>query len=218
MLNDAKTPAADLRLMAITDGSLATGSDDLLNRVEYVLEGGATAVMLREKGVDTRALYDAACRLRDMTSRHGALLIVNDRLDIAQAAQADGVHLGWRSLPVQQARSIAGSHLLIGASTHSIEEIENAEGADYVTFSPIFPTPSKEGLVEVVGLGGLREAVERFPELPVVALGGIDAGNAASVIQAGACGVAVIRAVLRADDPADAAEELLRQTQSPNME
>ncbi|MFW6287113.1 MAG: thiamine phosphate synthase, partial [Candidatus Sumerlaeota bacterium] len=125
---------------------------------------------------------------------------------------ADGIHLGWRSLPVKIVRKIAGSRLLIGASTHSIEEIENAAGADYVTFSPIFPTPSKEGRVDVVGLDVLREACERFADLPLVALGGIDATNTAACMQNGAAGVAAIRAVLGADDPEQAAATLLQKT------
>jgi thiamine-phosphate pyrophosphorylase len=154
-------------------------------------------------------LYEAARRLRELTRRADAALLVSDRIDVALAAEADAVHLGWTSLPVEATRRIVGTRCRIGVSTHTLQEARDAarSGADYITFSPVFPTPSKEGLVAVTGLEGLREAVAGV-SIPVIALGGIQAGNAPDCLDRGAAGVACIRAVFGGQSPGEAARTL----------
>lgn len=193
-----------LRLVAITDRH-AMG-DRWRDRIPPALEGGVTALLLREKDLTAAELYPIARDLRALTRQHGAALLVSDRVDVALAAEADGVHLGWTSLPVEAARKAIGRRCWIGFSAHNLGEAKSAVegGADYVTFSPVFPTPSREGLVPVVGLEGLREAV-RSLDVPVVALGGITEENGADCLAAGAAGVAAIRSLLGGPDPRAAA-------------
>ncbi len=202
-----------LRFLLITDGSASAGPaerDSLLAAVEAALTGGATAVMVREKGLSTKDLFEFTREVRRMARSAGALTLVNDRADVALAAGADGVHLGWKSLPVERVRAMLGPDRVIGVSTHSCEELLQARGngADYATFGPVFPTPSKEGQVEVQGLEGLARARREAPGFPLVGLGGIDPGNAAGVFRAGADGVAMIRSVLKARDPREAARRI----------
>lgn len=178
--------------------------------VEAALGAGIRAVQLREKHATTRELFDLAQSLRAITRRHGALLLINDRADVALAVEADGVHLGWQSLPVAAVRRLVGPERLIGYSVHNRREARQAveESADYLFAGPVFDTPSKAGLVATLGLDGLRDVCHAF-DVPVVGLGGIDPSNAGAVIEAGAVGVAVIRAILAASDPAGAAAQLL---------
>ena len=198
-----------LRLMLVTDSQVA--GEGMLDAVEGALRGGVRGVMLREKNMPARQLFDLAVRLRRLTEKAEALLIVNDRVDVALAAGADGVHLGWLSLPVAQARKMVGRGL-VGVSTHSPAEVKKAEaeGADYVTYGPIFPTPSKEGLVETQGVAGVRQACA-MARIPVLGLGGIGVDNAREVMEAGAFGVAFIRAILAAPDAEEAARALVRE-------
>ena len=209
------SPLTDfLRLLVITDGSAACGAEERhrqLNRLDRALDGGATALMVRERGLSTRELADFSEQVRERTRRRGAWLIVNDRVDIALAVEADAVHLGWQSLDIERVRALAGERLRIGYSTHSIEEALACQerGADYVTFSPVFFTPSKAGLVEVQGLDGVRRLCGAGGlRIPCVGLGGITPDTAAQVRAQGAAGVAVIRAALDAPDPAEACRAL----------
>lgn len=170
---------------------------------------GTVAVQLREKDLDGGPLYRLAVSLREITARHGASLLVNDRLDVALAAGADGVHLPSGGLPVAEVRR----HFprgLVGVSTHSPAEVARAraEGADFAVFGPVFDTPSKRPYGPPVGIGALGEAARCG--LPVYALGGVDAGRVPEVSAVGAAGVACIRAVLAAPDPAGAVARLLR--------
>jgi len=179
--------------------------------IEAALGAGIGAVQLREKQAATLELFELAQRLREMTRRHEALLLINDRADIALAVGADGVHLGWQSLPVGAVRRLVGPELLVGKSVHNLEEARRApeEGLlDYLIASPVFDTPSKIGLVPTLGLDRLAELC-RAVELPVIGLGGMDPLNAAEVLRAGAHGIAVIRAVLAAMEPGVAATRLL---------
>ncbi|HUT25161.1 MAG TPA: thiamine phosphate synthase [Sumerlaeia bacterium] len=198
-----------LRLVLVTDQSASARPLPVV--VEAALRGGVTAVMLRERDMTTKGLYDLAVELRRITQRAGALLIVNDRVDVALAAGADGVHLGWQSLPFENARALMGESRLVGASTHSPDEARRAaqQGADYVTFGPVFPTPRKAGLVAVQGVEGVA-AARRDLAVPLVGLGGIDPANAAQVLRAGADGVAAIRALVAAEDPEQAARAFAR--------
>jgi len=191
------------RLLLITDGWDA----DTARRVEAALAAlpaGLAAVQLRAKALSGRALHDAALVLRTITAAHGAPLLVNDRIDVARAAGADGAHLPANGLPTKAARrAAAGDGFLLGASTHSLDELRMAGAVDYVVFGPVFAAAGKG---PPVGIAALGEAV-RAARVPVFALGGVDAVRAAECVRAGAR-VACIGAVLGAADPAAGARAM----------
>jgi len=199
--------------MLITDRKAARHPIELVCR--RALEGGADAIQIREKDLAERELFELACTLRRLLSGRKGFLIINHSVDVALASRADGVHLGWRSLGAADVRRLVGNRMLIGVSVHSIGEGIRAqdEGADYVQFGPIFPTKSKMGLVEPKGLGSLS-ALKRQLSIPVIAVGGIKPENVRDVIAAGADGVAVISAIVRAEDSVEAASELRRRMES----
>jgi len=180
-----------------------TAGRDLVAVVAAALDAGLPAVQLRDKDLPGRSLLALAERLREATSRRGALLLVNDRIDVALAVGADGVHLGGGSLPAEAARRLVGRAALIGVSTHAPGEAP--AGADFAFFGPVYETPSKGG---AQGEARLAEAV-RATTLPVLAIGGVTAARAPAVRAAGAAGAAVIRAILAAADPAAATRDLL---------
>lgn len=194
------------RLVLVTDRH-ATGGRDLVEVVTAALEAGLPAVQLREKDLPGRPLLVLAERLRAVTSRHGALLFVNDRVDVAVAAGADGVHLGGGSMPVAAARGLLVPGALVGVSTHAPGEVRAAAaaGADFAFFGPVYATPTKPS---PQGEVRLAEAV-RAAAIPVLAIGGVTAAEIAAVRAVGAAGVAVIRAILAAADPAAATRRLL---------
>jgi thiamine-phosphate pyrophosphorylase len=177
--------------------------------VEEVVAAGAAAIQLRDKDAPPRRLLGLARRLRAVTARHGALLVVNDRLDVALAAGADGVHLGPGDVPVAAARRVVPDGFLLGHSTDDpdVARRAEAEGADYLGCGTVFPTTSKEDAGAVIGVGGLA-AVARAVRIPVLAIGGVNADRAALLDGSGACGVAVISAVMAAGRPADATRRL----------
>jgi thiamine-phosphate pyrophosphorylase len=172
------------------------------------LTGGADIVQLREKKLDRRAIGVAGATFRRLCDTYSALFIVNDDPALARSCRADGVHLGQDDLPVAEVRSMLGPDVLIGISTHSREQIDAAEGADYISVGPVWETPTKEGR-PAVGLELVRHAAEHAP-LPFYAIGGIDPSNAPQVVEAGARRLCVVRAIRDADDPAGAATELRR--------
>jgi thiamine-phosphate pyrophosphorylase len=177
--------------------------------VEAALEGGANVVQLRKKTMPKGEQYAMALALRRLTLLHDALFIVNDHVDIAIAADADGVHLGQDDLPPSVVRQLPGfDGRLIGRSTHSLEQARTAmeEGADYIAVGPVYPTPTKAGR-PAVGTGLVSE-VAAIADRPFVAVGGIDLDNAPAVVEAGARALAVVRAVYDAVDPAEAARRL----------
>lgn len=178
--------------------------------VEECLGAGLRAVQLREKDLAVRDLLALARDLRESTRRHGARLIVNDRVDVALAAGADGVQRTHVSLPVSALRAIASPGFLIGASTHSVAEARAAEadGADFVVFGPVYDTPSKRVYGAPQGLGAL-ETVASAVSRPVIAVGGITPARVREVLAAGAAGVAVIRGIYGAARPADATKAFL---------
>lgn len=198
-----------LQLMVLTDPN--TGGRDLLEVVAAALQGGASSVQLRVKEGGAAGMVELGRALRDLTRERGALLLVNDRLDVALAVAADGVHLGDDDLPLAASRSIAPRPFLLGRSVDDAAEAAMAEreGADYLGIGPVYGTPSKPDAAPPVGLAGVT-AVRRATRLPVVAIGGVDAENAEEVAAAGAHGVAVIRAVMQAPDPAEASRRLLQ--------
>jgi thiamine-phosphate pyrophosphorylase len=198
-------PSLPSGLYAIVDGSAARPPLDL---VAAFVRGGAAVVQLRLKQVGAGELVRLAREARNVCAGK-ALLLINDRPDVARVAEADGVHLGQEDLPSDAARVILGPRALIGVSTHSDAEIDAAQSADYIGFGPIFATPSKPGasLPEPHGIDGLRRAVQRS-RVPVVAIGGITAANARAVADAGARCASAIAWLCNAKDPEAAARAM----------
>jgi thiamine-phosphate pyrophosphorylase len=195
-------------LYVVTDETIGLGRSHV-ELARQAVAGGADVIQLRDKTLSGRALFDAAIAVREITLDAGALFIVNDRLDVALAADADGVHLGESDLPIGHARRLAPPGFIIGASVGSVDAAVRAaaEGADYVALSPTFATNSKDDAGPGCGLATLS-AVRAAVSLPLVAIGGITAGNVSDVIAAGADGVAVISAVVARDDVTAAARDL----------
>jgi thiamine-phosphate diphosphorylase len=196
-----------LRLYLVADPDLCDGA--VVERVEAALAGGVTAVQLRAKSMTDRGTVALGRRLRDTTSRHAALLVVNDRVDIALAVGADGVHLGVTDLDPADARAIAPPGFLIGYSPNDAADTAGAGVADYYGIGPVFGTRSKADAGDALGLAVFADRVAGSP-VPVVGIGGIEAGNAPDVIERGAAGVAVISAILSARDSREAAGRLWR--------
>lgn len=190
----------------VTDRAQTAGRP-LLDVVAAALRGGVGAVQLRERDLPARELLALATALRALTRAAGAALLINDRIDIALACDADGVHLPGQSFTVAEARALLGPGRLIGVSTHASAELAAAAGADFAVFGPLHDTPSKRAYGPPLGLDALR-AARAATARPLFAIGGIDPPRAAAARQAGADGVAVIRAILAADDPAAAAAAL----------
>ncbi|MEX2158752.1 MAG: thiamine phosphate synthase [Dehalococcoidia bacterium] len=195
-------------LMLVTDEARLRGRD-IKAVVSLAVSGGVNAVQLREKDLPATGLYHTAVALHSIL-RGRALLLVNDRLDVALACGADGVHLPEDGLPGKPARALAGENCLVGRSVHSVDAARRAEedGLDYVILGTVFETVSKLGQLPA-GVSLVRGVADAI-RLPVIAIGGIRPGNVREVIEAGADGVAVIGAILDADDPQRAAEDLRR--------
>lgn len=204
------TRLPDLRLIVLTDHRLASPRS-VLEVVEASLAAGAPAVQLRDKEATSRELYEQAIRLRELTRRYGALLFVNDRLDVALAAGADGVHLGPDDLPLAAARKVAPPPFLIGVSIDDPDAARDAEaaGADYIGCGAVFGTTTKLDVGnERIGPEGL-EAVARAVDIPVVGIGGVTVENVDLLPATGAAGVAVVGAVMASKDPTNATRRLL---------
>lgn len=186
-----------------------TASDDLLGVAVAALDGGATVIQLRDKTASTRTLIEEGMALRTLTRERGALLIVNDRLDVALAVDADGAHVGQDDMPAEIARHLLGAGRVLGVSAGTLEEAEQAAraGADYIGVGPIFPTPSKADAGPATGTRLLAQ-IARSMSIPLVAIGGITKENAAEVIRSGAQGIAVISAVSHAQDMTGATRQL----------
>jgi thiamine-phosphate pyrophosphorylase len=199
------------RLYLCTDAREAQG--DLEDFLEAVLSGGVDIVQLRQKGLEARRELEYLAVFRAACDRHGALLAVNDRADIAHAVSADVLHLGQDDLPVPRARAIVGGDMLIGRSTHSEEQAAAAAtepGVDYFCTGPTWPTPTKPGR-PAPGVGLLSYTAGRRFARPWFAIGGIDHANLAEVLAAGASRVVVVRAITEAEDPQEAAAGLARR-------
>ena len=187
-----------------------TGGRDLLDVVGQALAAGVRAFQLREKDLPTRDLYHLAEKLLTKTRAAGAALLINDRVDVAMALSADGVHLTRRSLPHEESRQLLGQERLIGVSCHSLADVREAvDGrADFVVLGPIFETPSKAAYGPPLTTALLREA-RATTGLPILAIGGIQEKRVPEVMAAGADGIAVISAVMAAPDPGQASADLL---------
>jgi thiamine-phosphate pyrophosphorylase len=201
----------DFSLYLITDRHQTCGRP-LLEVVRRALEGGVRAVQLREKDLSADAMYRLADEMRRLTSDFDARLIINDRPDIALAAEADGVHIGISSLPVAAVRRVLGKDRIIGYSAHAIDEALRAQddGADFATFGPVYPTPSKAAYGAPCGVNKLADAAAAL-KIPVIGLGGISQANIIEALSAGIRGIAVISAILSAADPRVAATSLLKK-------
>jgi thiamine-phosphate pyrophosphorylase len=182
---------------------------DFLELVGEALAGGATTVQLRAKRMGGREMLELAGAMRDRCREAGALFIVNDRVDVAMACDADGVHVGMQDLPLDATRRLLGSDAIIGFSPLEMSDVlrARAEGADYVGLGPVFGTASKADAQPPLGLAGLARQAAAVA-MPSVGIGGIDAANAPAVIRAGVDGVAVISAIQNAADPRQATAEL----------
>jgi thiamine-phosphate pyrophosphorylase len=199
----------DLRLIVITDARAAQPRS-VIAVVAEALAAGAPAIQLRDKNATARTLFEQAVALRELTSQHHALLFVNDRLDVALAARADGAHLGPADMPLAAARRAAPRPFLLGWSTDDPAEARAAQaaGADYLGCGAVFGTRSKAVGDERIGPDRLREVVDAVA-IPVIGIGSVDVANVTQVAETGAAGVAVIRAVMAADDVAGTVQKLL---------
>ncbi|MBQ0985915.1 thiamine phosphate synthase [Streptomyces sp. F63] len=207
----AAAQLAAARLYLCTDARTRQG--DLPAFLDAVLSSGVDIVQLRDKGIEAREELEHLDVMADACRRHGALLAVNDRADIAHAAGADILHLGQGDLPVPAARAVLGDGPLIGRSTHSAAEATAAAtepGADYFCTGPCWPTPTKPGR-PAPGLDLVRSTAALGTGRPWFAIGGIDAGNLEEVLDAGARRVVVVRAITEASDPAAATADLARR-------
>ncbi len=188
-----------------TNHTLATDTPRLFALIKAAVAARVSLIQLREKKLSARALYELTKSAASLTAKSSTRLLVNDRADIARAAGADGVHLTTNSLETEIVRRTFGKDFLIGVSTHSLAEARAARdgGADFAVFGPIFPTPSKDIYGEPVGLEALSVASLALKTFPLIALGGVTQGNAASALNAGARGVAAIRALSRLEQLAE---------------
>jgi thiamine-phosphate pyrophosphorylase len=195
-------------LYLVTDRTLC-GQRPVEAVVFMALQGGATCIQLREKDASTRDFVEEAQRIKAVMAPFRASLIINDRIDVALAVGADGVHIGQRDMPCEIARKLMGPRAIIGLSVESWKDVERAVtlDVDYLGVSPVFVTPTKIDTKGHWGLEGLRR-IRTATRLPLVAIGGLNASNTADVIRAGADSIAVVSAICAADDPYQAAREL----------
>jgi thiamine-phosphate pyrophosphorylase len=201
----AEKHKVDYSLYLVTDRTLSLGRGNL-EVIEAAVSGGVTLVQLREKEVSTKQFYQEGLRIRDYLEAAHIPLIINDRIDIALALDADGVHLGQEDMPVDVARKILGPHKIIGASAFTTEEAVAAEsmGADYLGLSPIFVTDTKPELVEEIGMQGIS-FLKRAVKIPIVGIGSMNQSNAHEAVKMGLDGVAVVSAICSQEDPRAAA-------------
>lgn len=198
----------DLGLYLVTDTAMC-GNRGVPETVRAAVSGGATVVQVRDPGASGRGLYELVVRVREVLTGTGVPLLVDDRADVALAAGADGVHLGQSDLPAEQARRLAGPGSLLGWSVSDPSELATANGlpVDYLGVGPVFSTPTKPEAASATGIDGLREMVEAS-RVPTVAIGGVHAGNAAEVMNAGVSGICVVSEICAAADPEFAAARL----------
>ncbi|MCX8030120.1 MAG: thiamine phosphate synthase [Thermodesulfovibrionales bacterium] len=198
------------KLYLITDRKLFFTENAFLYSIERALKAGVTAIQLREKDLPIRDYLRLAYQIKSITEYYRAKLFINDRVDVALSVGASGVHLAQTSIPPHAVRKIVKKNMLIGVSTHSLDEakIAQTESADFITFGPIFKTPSKLKYGDPVGLNSLKE-VRQFITIPILAIGGIDLTNINEVLSAGANGVAVIRSILSAENIEDTVSKFI---------
>jgi thiamine-phosphate pyrophosphorylase len=198
------------RFHVLTDNCLQTQFSHL-ELAEIAIAGGADTIQFREKSGETRQMIRVAEQMKALCERTGVTFIINDRVDVAMASHADGVHLGQNDFPIPLARKLLGEEAIIGGSAGTLEEARTCllEGADYIGFGPVYPTFSKEDAGSAGGLDLLKQVVDEI-SLPIIAIGGITRDNGPRVIQVGVHGIAVISAVCCQKDPMEAVKCLRR--------
>ena len=201
----------DKNLYLVTSSENFENDDDFLNAIASSLEGGVRLLQLREKSHDAKRTIRLGKKIRELTSIYDAIFILNDRIDIAQIIDADGVHLGQDDIGIKEARNILGDKMIIGISTHCPEQAKKAveQGADYIGVGPIFTTPTKPGRTAVTT--EYAKWVAKNIDIPWYAIGGIDLDNVQEVLDAGAKRIAVVRAIINAENPSKAAKEFLEK-------
>ena len=206
-----KSDPLDFDLYPVTCQKLSRGRSDL-EVLDALISGGARAVQLREKDLSLRDFFELARAFRERTARTGMTFIVNDHVDVCRAVDADGVHLGQDDFPVREARRLLGPQTIIGVSTHSVEQALQAvnDGADYINVGPIFATQTKEHTGPPVGLDLFRQ-VRQQVKIPITVMGGINLDNLDQVLATGADRIAVVSAVVGAEDIAATVREFRRR-------
>jgi thiamine-phosphate pyrophosphorylase len=201
----------DYSLYLVTDRPLCMGRS-LEEVIEAAVAGGVSVVQLREKDASTREFYEVARRVKAFLAPRTIPLIINDRLDIALAVEAEGLHIGQSDMPYAIARKLMGPDAIIGLSVENVDDAIQANDwdVDYLGLSPIFSTPTKTDIHHQLGLEGIR-AIKAISRHTLVAIGGINASNTAEIIAAGVDGVSVVSAICSAPDPTDASRQLLHQ-------
>ena len=197
----------DYSVYLVTDRRNKT-DDEFLNIIEEAIKGGTTIVQLREKTASTKEFYDLALKVKEITSRYGVPLLINDRIDIALAVGSEGVHIGQDDMPADIAREIIGEDKILGVSASTVEEAKKAEidSADYIGSGAVFPTSTKDD-ADSVSKEELKEIVDSI-DIPVVAIGGITVENAHTLKGSGIAGFSVVSAIMSAEDPKEASEKL----------
>lgn len=202
-------PFFDLSLYLVTDRSLSLGRS-LVEVVEEAVKGGVTMVQLREKDCSSLEFYQEATALKRLLKSYKIPLIINDRLDIALACDAEGLHIGQSDLPFSIARQLLGENKIIGLSVECLKDAQEANklDVDYIGISPVFSTPTKTDTAMAVGIEGVRKITLQSVH-PAVGIGGINKNNAEDIIKAGAEGISVVSAIMSAHEPSRSAQELL---------
>ena len=197
----------DYSVYLVTDRRNKT-DEEFLNIIEEAIKGGTTIVQLREKTASTKEFYDLALKVKEITSRYGVPLLINDRIDIALAVDSEGVHIGQDDMPAGIAREIIGEDKILGVSASTVEEAKKAEidSADYIGSGAVFPTATKDD-ADSVSEEELKEIVDSI-DIPVVAIGGITIENAHTLKASGIAGFSVVSAIMSAEDPKEASEKL----------
>lgn len=197
----------DLSLYLVTDNS--DDVEKFLNTIEEAIKGGTTVVQIREKTADTLDFYNLALKVKEITKKYNVPLIINDRVDVALAIDADGVHVGQSDMPCDVTRKLIGEDKILGVSAATIDEAKKAQkdGADYIGTGAVFPTQTKDDAPSVTKQE-LKEIVDSI-DIPVVAIGGINLENAHELIDTGISGLSVVSAIMSSDNPKKSSEELL---------
>ena len=199
-----------LKLYLVTDRGIA-GKRDIDDIVLEAVQGGVTMVQLREKNISTREFVELAVKLKKILTPYDVPLIINDRVDVAVASGADGVHIGQSDMPYHIARGMLGYDKIIGLSVENFKQLEESNGlaVDYIGISPVFSTPTKTDTAEPFGLEGLKKAVAMSTH-PTVGIGGMNPDTAASVMATGTDGIAVVSAIVGAKSPREASQNLIK--------
>ena len=197
----------NLSLYLVTDKS--DDVEKFLNTIEEAIKGGVTVVQIREKTAETLDFYNLALKVKEITSKYDVPLIINDRVDVALAIGADGVHVGQSDMPCDVTRKLIGADKILGVSAATIDEAKKAQndGADYIGTGAVFPTSTKDDAPKITKQD-LKEIVESI-DIPVVAIGGISKDNAHELIDTGIAGLSVVSAIMSSDNPKKSSEELL---------